>query len=178
MYPASAAEILRWLGGGQVASMTTWTMEARRGAVRSLLIPLSGCRLLLPSVAVAEVVPAASIAPVAQKPGWLVGTMEWRFLSIPVLSFEMVSGSFPPGQEKRCQVAVLRSSSAENFYGLLMQGIPNLIQVRESELTLLPAKGEAAAVAARVEVCGQLALIPDLDALERRVRELQDKAGQ
>ncbi len=153
-------------------SGTTWTMETRRGAIRSLLVPLAGCRLLLPSVAVAEVLPAASVEPVAEAPEWLVGMVEWRFISIPLLSFEAVSGSSPPKRRSPCQMAVMHTaggSGDEDFYGLLMQGIPNLIQVRESELTLLPAKKEAAGVAARVEVCGQLALIPDLDCLEQRV---------
>ncbi len=159
-------------------SAATWTMEARRGTVRGLLIPLADCRLLLPSVAVAEVVPAASVTRVAPAPAWLAGSMEWRFLSIPVLSFEAMSGALPaPQRRNRHQVAVLRAVGDldSKFYGVLIQGIPTLIQVRESELTLLPMKRESAEVTARVEVAGQLALIPDLDVLERRIMELELK---
>ncbi len=151
----------------------TWTMETRRGAIRCLLLPLAGCRLLLPSVAVAEVLPAARVEPVAEAPQWLVGMVEWRFVSIPLLSFEVVSGHPPPQPGTCYRVAVLHTTSGDaDFYGLLMQGIPNLVQVRESELTLLPATSEAYGVAARVEVRGQLALIPEPGFLEQMLSDL------
>jgi len=55
------------------------------------------------------------------------------------------------------------------FYGIAIQGIPHLIQLRESELTLLQSSPEDEPVVFRVEVQGQLAVIPNLPLLEERL---------
>ena len=150
---------------------SAWVMDQRRGSVRCLLLPLMDSKLLLPSVSVAEVLSSASVKPVRAEPAWVLGMIEWRFVSIPLISFEVVTGKSRPDPGDRYRVAVLHTLSSDgddNFYGVLMQGIPNLVQIRESELTLLPSKSADDGIMARVEVLGHLAVIPDLELLEKR----------
>ena len=153
-----------------------WVMGPRHDSIRCLLLPMAGCKLLLPSVSVAEVLPHASVKPEADAPDWMLGMVEWRFVSLPLISFEVVTGEPPPDPGSSYRVAVfhtLSKDSGQDFYGVLMQGIPHIIQVRESELTLLLSNSGDEAVLSRVEVQGQLAVIPNLEVLERHAGRYQ-----
>ncbi len=148
---------------------SAWAMGQRRGTIRCLLMPLQGRKLLLPSVTVAEVLPVAQVRVLEGLPRGGIGVVEWRFTTVPLISFEAVVGEPSPQPGGSSRVAILHTLSrdgAVDFYALLLQGIPHLIQVRESELTLLQSKAGSEAVAARVEVQGQLATIPVLERLE------------
>jgi len=154
---------------------SAWEMGERRDTIRCLLIPLVTRKLLLPSVAVAEVLPYAAVEPVADSPAWLLGSMEWRSTTIPLLSFERLVGESPAEEGVRHRVAVFHTLAEEGkrmtppFYGMAIQGIPHLIQLRESELTLLQTLPAEDPVLFRVEVQGQLATIPDLERLEEQL---------
>ncbi len=157
---------------------SAWDMGERRDTLRCLLIPLAGRKMLLPSVAVAEVLPYAAVEPLAGSPAWLLGRIEWRATAIPLLSFERLVGEPLPEEKERggCRVAVFHTLAEKEehaekppFYGVAIQGIPHLIQLRESELTLLQASSGDEPVLFRVEVQGRLAVIPNLELLEERV---------
>ncbi len=155
---------------------TAWEMGDRREAVRCLLIPLTGRKLLLPSVAVAEVLAYAVVKPASDAPEWFIGTMEWRSVHIPLISFEKLIGEPVSESSSRHRVAVFhtigeseKGKDRQPFYGIAIQGIPHLIQLRESELTMLQTSSSDEPVLFRVEVQGQLAIIPNLALLEERL---------
>ncbi len=157
---------------------SAWVMGQRRDSIRCLLLPMAGCKLLLPAIAVAEVLRDANVKSVADAPGWMQGMVEWRFVSLPLISFEALAGRSPPKPDSNCRVAVCHTLSSNGddglgFYGLLMQGIPRIIEVRESELTLLHSESDDVAVLSRVEVQGQLAVIPSLELLEEHANRCQ-----
>ncbi len=150
-------------------------MGQHRDSLRCLLLPLAGSNLLLPANAVVEVLPDANIEPVDGSPGWMLGRVEWRSVSVPLVSFEALAGGALPAPGQCCRVAVCRTLSGSgelDFHGLLLQGIPRIVQVRESELTLLQSESDSAPVLSRVEVRGQLAVIPDLERLEQHLHHL------
>ena len=96
-----------------------------------LLLPLADRTLLLPNVALAELVPYRTPQVAAGMPAWLLGQFKWRDLRLPLLSFEAASGGQPsvgPG----CQIAVLNAlggRSEVKFIALLLQNIPHAIKV-------------------------------------------------
>ncbi len=145
-------------------------MGQHRDSIRCLLLPLAGYQLLLPSVSVAEVVRETTIKPEPDSHEWVIGTAEWRSVSLPLLSFEVLAGEPCPEVGSRGRIAVLHTLSREckvNFYGILIQDIPHIVQVRESALTLLHARPEDKAILSRIEIQGQLAAIPDLELMEK-----------
>ncbi len=159
-----------------MADNSAWVMGQRSDSIRCLLLPMAGCKLLLPSVSVAEVLPYASVKPERDAPEWMLGMVEWRFVSLPLISFEVLAGESCPEQGSSYRVAVFHTLSkdgGQDFYGVLMQGIPHIIQVRESELTLLQSKSGDEAVLSRVEVQGQLAVIPNLEIMEGHANRYQ-----
>ncbi|WP_297527280.1 chemotaxis protein CheW [Thiohalobacter sp.] len=144
-------------------------MNVIQDKVRSLMVPLAGSTLLVPNVAVAEVVGYSEPAPVSDAPDWVLGVMDWRGHRIPLISFEALRGEPVPALSAQARIAVLNTVTGDRrvpFYALVTAGIPRLLRVGADDVqsagALEPATGELA----RVQVNGMPAVIPDLKRLE------------
>lgn len=142
--------------------------------VRSQLIPLDGMYLVLPNTAIAEVISYAAPEAVENAPQWMMGYINWRGLSIPLISFEAASADAISKPGKRSRIIVLNSISGDNnlpFYAILAQGIPRLISLNEGsihdapEIESLPQQF----VMRHVIIDSQPVLIPDQEAIEKAI---------
>ena len=135
-----------------------------------VMIPVGGRQLLLPNVSIAEVVDYASNDAGAGAPDWLAGHLEWRGLSLPVISYDAANGGnlSIPG-DNRGRIVVLNSISDNNknrrFMALITQGIPSQVRITEEHLKQLNGENGPADLM-QVDVDGEAAWIPNLDYLE------------
>lgn len=135
-----------------------------------VMIPVSGRQLLLPNVSIAEVVDYASNEAGTGAPDWLAGHLDWRGLSLPVISYDAANGGTlsVPG-ENRGRIVVLNSVSANKkalrFMALITQGIPSQVRITEEQIKQMDAENGPADLML-VEVDGEMAWIPNLDYLE------------
>ena len=67
-------------------------MNAVVETVRSLWVPLNDLGLLVPNVAIAEVINYQPLDMVQDGPEWLLGVMRWRDQELPVVSMERLLG--------------------------------------------------------------------------------------
>ena len=147
------------------------------GEIRSVLIPLQQGQLLLPNALVAEVVGYQAPEPVADVPDWLLGQVEWRQQSVPLVSFERVMGQ-PAAAEggRRARLAIcyaLGGNPQRPYIALLAHAIPRLVRVSEENIVSAAEPQELGPqVLRQVEVNGEPALIPDMDAIETQVNEV------
>jgi len=142
--------------------------------VRCLVLPLAGGALLVPNTCIAEVAAYAAPSPVEAGREWLLGTVEWRGLRMPLVSFEALRGGPLPEAAGRARIAVFNSVGAAeevSFYGVLLQDIPRLQRVVVEELAAGSAEGPY--TIAETVIAGQVLTIPDLDGLEREVGKVQ-----
>ncbi|PHX43780.1 chemotaxis protein [Pseudomonas sp. NZIPFR-PS5] len=123
----------------------TTTQTARLTSLTGLLIPLSDRHLLLPNVAVAELIDYQDSVADPAAPQWYLGPINWRNRSLPLLSFEAACGSL-------------------KFIALLTQGIPRSCKL-DSQLSYVDVPLAELELAA-VQVGETVAKIPDLVALE------------
>lgn len=150
-------------------------------AVRSLIVPLSGMALILPNTAVAEVADYRAPEPIKSAPAWLLGMMQWRGRSVPLLAFEQMVGASAGAGGVHARAIVcntLNGNMTLPFIALMAQGIPRLTEVKAEVLE--PTEGdeqEQEAVAAWVRFSGLEAVIPDLDAIERMLVRQGIKVG-
>lgn len=142
-----------------------------------VLIPVANRQLLLPNVAVAEIVDYADpqAAPKGS-PDWLVGHMIWRGLNLPLISYDAANGgrALTP-ESNRGRIAVLNAISERRqqvpFVAIVTQGIPRLVKVDESlvrEIQLETGPADRMGV----ELEGQELYIPNLEYLEKLAAEL------
>ena len=143
-------------------------------SVRTLLIPVHGHYLIVPSVAVAEVIPYQRASFAGKGPPWLLGAIGWRGLTIPVVSYEAAKGgsATPPHAESR--IAIINTIKGEGsvpFYAMVTAGIPRLYRV--SQESIKQCEDHAAETESgdlcHVLIDGEAMVVPDLDALEELI---------
>ncbi|TLX53507.1 chemotaxis protein CheW [Stutzerimonas nosocomialis] len=152
-------------------SQSVVAAQEGQGSLTGLLVPLTDRTLLLPNVAVAELIPYRAPQVSQGMPAWLLGQVAWRDLSLPLLSFEAASGGEPKvGQGAR--VAILNALGGRErvkFIALLVQGIPRSVKVDASlaraETELAPLELDA------VNLGDVIARIPDLVGLEQKLAD-------
>lgn len=148
------------------------TTQDSVSSLTGLLVPLADRTLLLPNVAVAELIPyRAPQAAQGNAPAWFLGQVAWRDLLLPLLSFEAASG----GQAEtgsRTRVVILNALGGRDhvkFIALLVQGIPRSIKVdaslSRSDAALAPLELDA------VNLGDIQARIPDLAGLEQKLAD-------
>lgn len=137
--------------------------------LRSLLVPLAGGGLLLPSAVVAEVVTYSAPERLEDAPPWLLGRIQWRGQQVPVVSLEpdpASAGTMIGGE--RLLILYSLNQAAPLFYGLLARGIPQVFRIQEGDLEVrepAPADAPFTILRAVFPPVGEV-LIPDLDQLQ------------
>jgi chemosensory pili system protein ChpC len=143
--------------------------------VRCVLIPLATSRLLLPNAVVAEVMDYQAPLPRARMPDWYLGDLVWRGTSVPMISIEgMLGGSVAvPGLRSRALVLnTLNGNKVLSHIGLIARALPTLVRVSLQNLQPSKIRSDLGSLINQpVTVNDSLALIPNLDELERQVLE-------
>ena len=146
-------------------------MSAEADELYSLLVPLSGDRLIVPRACVAEVVRFSTPDHQVGAQEWMLGNVTWNGRTLPVVSFEGALGNDVPVTTGRTRIVVFYASTGElrtGYFGILTQGFPQLVRVNKDVLKLEAKDGwpEHAPVLCRVRMINEFPLIPDLERLE------------
>lgn len=155
-------------------------MNAIVESVRSLWVPLEGVNLLLPNVAVAEVINYQPLDLIQDGPDWLLGVLRWRDQVLPVLSMESLCGFGLTQGERGARISVLNSVNSGSvlpFYAMVTAGIPRLINADADALgdSMLAARSLPDTVADCVQIGNEEALIPDLEIIQTLVESSWSK---
>ena len=125
-----------------------------------------------PNIAIGELIPSRQ----PDRPGHgrdgLLGWISWREEDIPLISFEKLndSGQVVIGNDAR--IAVINTVSGDTrFYAMIIQGIPRQSRIVKDDLVEEPVE-TGPAESMYVQLGGDLAVIPDLDAIERAIQGL------
>ena len=88
-------------------------METRQNEIYSLLMPAAGDSVLLPNIAVAEVVPYFGNVdkPTPGAPPWLLGYLQWRGRHVPLMAMEAMAGGELPQLTRLSRLAILNTAN-------------------------------------------------------------------
>ncbi|MEE3506985.1 MULTISPECIES: chemotaxis protein CheW [unclassified Pseudomonas] len=131
-----------------------------------LLLPLGDRNLLVPNVAVAELIDYQDSNAEPDAPIWYLGPIYWRNRTLSLLSFEATCGS-RTRVGGRARIVVLNALGGRadlEFIALLTQGIPRSCKL-DSQLSYVDVPLAELELAA-VQVGDTVAKIPDLVGLE------------
>jgi chemosensory pili system protein ChpC len=140
--------------------------------VDCLLIPLKDKNLILPNVAVAEIVPFSHLLTTASNVDWMLGRIDWRGVPIPVVCYEMLSNQGAPAPNPDARFAIINGvgDHAEMpFYAMLVQGIPRLMHVHEDDIQTVEAMNMGPYDQSAVTIEREPAIIPNLDLVEQEL---------
>ncbi len=146
-------------------------MNAVVESVRSLWVPLEGVNLLLPNVAIAEVINYQPLDMIQSGPDWLLGGLRWRDQLLPIVSMERLCGFDLPQGGRGARISVLNSvqpDSGLTFYAMVTAGIPRLFSADEEALgpSMMATNNLPDTVADCVQIGSEQALIPNLEIVQ------------
>jgi chemosensory pili system protein ChpC len=140
--------------------------------VSTLLIPVAGKTLLLPNVAIAEILEFNEPVPQSDVPTWYLGNIGWRTLQIPLISFESVNEQAFVNRASNAKIAIL-NGIVDNprlpFWGIVTQGTPRQMRITAQEIVKDESASNGPAEFMSVVVNGEAARIPDLDFIEKQL---------
>ncbi|MCC5885717.1 MAG: chemotaxis protein CheW [Gammaproteobacteria bacterium] len=145
-----------------------------------ILAPIAGGSLLLPNVAVAEVMRGQRVRTTDGLPPWCMGRIMWRGVILPLISFEGIrsgDGAGPPMTSADGILVINRTRDIPEFgfYGMLTRGTPRLLRLAAEDLdAVADAESDALGSAAelgRVYLGEDVAIIPRLAFLEDQILE-------
>lgn len=149
-------------------SNTAEHVSKDQDAVRSLVVPLAGIHLLVPNIAVAEVVAYREPLPTPNAAPWMAGMVQWRGLKVPLVAFEVFVGLASTRLSNARRLVIfntLRGNEKLPFIAVASQGIPRSVRVTQGSVQQTAPAVEPG-LACRLGV-GEVSLaIPDIDALE------------
>lgn len=154
-------------------------MAAAREELYAVLISLAGDTLLLPNAAVAEVVSAERITRSPDgAPPWLTGHLSYNGRELPVVQFEALNGAARPGDTRRTRLAIVHAITERvrsGQYAIVCQGYPHLVTLNRAALRSEPlvSTDREDVVLARVGIANTSALIPNLEAIEAQLAQVE-----
>jgi chemosensory pili system protein ChpC len=151
-------------------------MSDLRDELYSLLVPLSGERLIVPRACVAEVIGYQAPAQMTNAPPWYAGLVVWGGRSVPVVSFEGTLGQPLPIVSTRTRIVIFHAAAGllpGGCFGMLTQGFPQLVRINADVIRPDPSRSfaERAPVICQVRMVNETPLIPDLPRLEQMIAE-------
>ncbi|MFT4996680.1 MAG: chemosensory pili system protein ChpC [Flavobacteriales bacterium] len=144
----------------------------------TLFLPVTGKSLLVPNVALAEVVPITAVEIIDDMPNWLIGTLQWRKKKIPLISFEAINDEPFVEAGDYLRVAVMNGCQYGEkmpFYAIALRGTPRMTRVVEEEVIGQDTTDLGIAESMSVVVEGVEAIIPNLEYIEAQVHQIFDE---
>jgi chemosensory pili system protein ChpC len=135
-----------------------------------LMLPLKDRNMLLPNVTVAEIVPFSHLLTTNSNVDWVLGRVDWRGVTVPVVCYEMLNKQGAPAPNPNARFAIINGVGAHSrmpFYALLIQGIPKLVHVAEKDLQEVDAMNTGEYDARVVTLDQTPVVIPNLDHIEQ-----------
>lgn len=137
------------------------------------LIPVHEQFLIVPKMAVLEVVGMESIAVETSGPAWLLGRAQWHGKDLAVVSVEAMAGGKMPARTRRTRAVVMNGFGGhldDGLFMLLAQGYPHLTALNAAALVAQPPRPEDKDIAlSRVRLASTEAIIPNLENIELRI---------
>lgn len=140
------------------------------------VLPMQDMQLILPNVAVAEVIAWMPPVPVENVPAWYLGHVDWRGETVPIISYERLNESPLDSHSKKVRMVIFNSSGAFpglDFFGMIIQSIPHLLRVEHALISELSEVEKVSSVQMVVNTAQGTSIIPDLAYIEKCVHDVQ-----
>lgn len=145
-------------------------------SLNGLIVPLNEQGLLLPNVAVAELVSFRITRDVPDAPDWFLGWTRWRDQQVPLVDPYRLLGQAQDTSGRQPRTLIMNALGERedvHFIGMRVWSIPRSRKVLRGEIS--SAGGPSPYVSQRVQLADEpeLLMIPDLQAIELAL----DQAG-
>ena len=139
--------------------------------LRTLIIPFKGGQAVLPNSLVVEVLPFAPPLGIENAPRWIIGSMLWKTLTLPLVSLEylMTTAEIPEAAShgRIIVIKALGNHPKLRYLGLVGSEAPRIIDLeRDDILQELTLESLPEGVMTQALLQGHNTFIPDMDVIE------------
>lgn len=155
-----------------MSEISVSSQEEKISELDCLLVPLKDRNLIMPNVTVAEVIPFSHLLTTNASTEWVLGRLDWRGILVPAICYEILNGQPAPAPNPDARFIIVNNASENSqqpFYAILVQGIPRLMHLQETDLQEVDAMGMGGFDQVAVNIEGVTAMIPNLELLEQYV---------
>lgn len=142
--------------------------------IQALILPLRQQNLILPQVALVEVLPTPDVRQISVAAPWVLGSIDWRHHDIPLISLERYCGWPLIDSAATRRVAVLQGISGYkglDHYAIETQGIPHPIRLGKTDVIAVDGElNDSDAVQMHVQAAGVRGVILALEQLEQQLK--------
>ena len=150
--------------------------ETSAAELRALVLPLQHGSLVVPHVAIAEIISYRKPEEANEFSGmnWILGTVSWLGMKVPVISFERLHGKNLDDFTPKTKIAIcnlLDASLDRPAVGIVVQNIPRLLLLSADQLESSEVEVDESLVAVTVETIykDNRLWIPDLGWIAARL---------
>jgi len=148
----------------------TTLLSATTGKLDVYVLPLWQKRLILPTVAVVDIVNISELkATKRNKQIGLWGQVMWEQEHIPVLAFETFNGGQQVPEARKIAIMVAATLGELQYYGLILQADPVEAKVKIADIEDLDNAPVGSLESLQIRYQSQLCMITNLDALEQKL---------
>lgn len=136
--------------------------------IRCMLLPLESGFLLLPNVSVAEVIAYVEPNKGTYQNEVLMGSIDWRGIIVPILSFEKACGIKSGEKSSRDRVAIIYNPNGDKdkpYLGVKLKDIPRAFNATAETLEHDLKNESLQLVKYQITHNDERVLIPDIDGL-------------
>ncbi|MCO5786780.1 chemotaxis protein [Pseudomonas sp. G11-1] len=143
-------------------------------SLNGLIVPLAGQPLLLPNVAVAELVGYRLSQPANDGPAWFLGWILWRDQRVPLIDPEVLLGqpaAEPPQAPRSLVLNAVGGRAGSSFIAMRVRGIPRSKKIIRGEIDAAGSADKFVSQPVRLADETETLLIPDLAAIEQALAQ-------
>ena len=131
---------------------------------------------MLPNSALVEIVPVRNIINVANKPRWMLGYLDWRGNSVPLVAFETMDGVRMPSlanlDVRAAVVYAIGDDKKIPFMAFLVQGVPQVVNVTADEIEVDAVSVTHPAVSQKILLKGTQVSVVEMLKLEGMIKKV------
>lgn len=142
--------------------------------INTLICSIEGRQVMLPDVAIAEIVDFQQTSSDDDAPTWYLGNLLWRGLQVPVISLEALDHDSFFTQSSSLKIIVVNGVAQRDklpYWGFVSQETPRMMRLNQESLVRDNEAELGQVEAMRAEVYGEAVLLPDLDRIEQAIQD-------
>lgn len=151
-------------------------MSEQLEQIRCVLLKVNENVLMLPNSALVEIVPVRNIINVANKPRWMLGYLDWRGNSVPLVAFETMDGvrmpSLANADVRAAVVYAIGDDKKIPFMAFLVQGVPQVVNVTADEIEVDAVSVTHPAVSQKILLKGTQVSVVEMLKLEGMIKKV------
>ncbi len=151
-------------------------MSEQPEQIRCVLLKINENVLMLPNSALVEIVPVRNIINVANKPRWMLGYLDWRGNSVPLVAFETMDGVRMPSlanlDVRAAVVYAIGDDKKIPFMAFLVQGVPQVVNVTADEIEVDAVSVTHPAVSQKILLKGTQVSVVEMLKLEGMIKKV------